>query len=578
MMSNDKTPQAPAAPTVTRDAERRQVTVMFCDLVGSTDLANALDPEDMGELIRGYHDACAGVIARFDGFVAEFMGDGVLAYFGYPLAHEDAARQSVRAALAIVDAIAQSTRPDGKPLAVRAGIATGIVVIGDLIGAVVAREHAIVGQTPNLAARLQGLAESNTVVVSETTHQLLGRQFDCESLGERSLKGFDKAVPVWRVLREAVVESRFAAIRSAEPHPLIGRVDEMQLILDRWQCSRQGAGRTVIIQGEAGIGKSRIVDALSRHLADEPHFRVVCQCSPHHINSALHPVIRHLQRAAGFAPDDSTERKLEKLESVFAESGSDAATTTSLMADLLSIPTEGRYAPLDLSPAQRKAATIAALIDQLTRLGNREPVLIAIEDAHWIDPTTRELVTRLIDGIANARVLVLVTARTEFDSPWPNGERVASCVLSRLPAEQCAHLVAGIAAPRVLDPALVDEIVTKADGNPLFVEELTKSVLEAATSDRPVVPATLQDSLMARLDRLGPAKEIAQIAAVIGSQFSCSLLEIVAVEGATGVAAGIARLVDAGLVFEQSRSAEPTYSFGHALMRDIAYELSLIHI
>ncbi len=555
-----------------RDAERRQVTLLFCDLVGSTELANAVDPEDMGAFIRYFQDTCASAIARFDGFVAKFMGDAVLAYFGYPLAHEDAVGQSVRAALAIVQGLRTAKRPDGQPPEVRVGLATGLVVIGDLVGAGVAREHAIVGETPNLAARLQALAEPNAILISQATHHLVGRQFECESLGERALKGFAQPVRVWRVLREAAVESRFAASQSAGLNPLIGRGEEMRQLLARWNLTRGGKGQVVIIQGEGGIGKSRMVDALSRHLADEPHVRVLCQCSPYHVNSALYPVIRHLERAAGFEPDDSPARKLEKLEQILAASDSDIATTASLMADLLSIRTEGRYPPLDVPPAQRKAATIAALVEQLKRLGERDPVLFVLEDAHWIDPTTQELLTRLMDGTADASVMVLITARMEFASPWPSGGRIASVGLGHLGKEQCADIVNGIAAGRMLEPPLVDEIVAKANGVPLFVEELTKAVVESASSDRRVVPATLHDSLMARLDRLGPAKEIAQIAAVIGQQFSRSLLEIVAVERAADVATGIARLIDAGLVVSEGRASDSGYRFSHALMRDIAYE------
>jgi class 3 adenylate cyclase/predicted ATPase len=565
-------PEAPAAVAATHEAERRQITVMFCDLVGSTELANAIDPEDMSALIRRYQDVCAGAIARFDGFLAKFMGDGVLAYFGYPLAHEDDAGQSVRAAMAIIESVAQATRPDGLPLEVRAGIATGLVVVGDRSGAGGAREPDIVGQTPNLASRLQALAEPNSILVSQTTHRLLGRQFDCQSLGERALKGFAEPVQVWLVLSEAAVESRFAAKQSAGPSPLIGRAEEMGVLRGCWNRTRQGAGGAVLLQGEAGMGKSRIVDALSRDVGDEPHFRVLCQCSPYHMNSSLYPVIRHLERAAGFAPSDSAACKLDKLEALLAAGGAKAAATTSLMADLLSIPTEGRYPPLDLPPAQRKAAIVAALVDQLAELAAQKPVLFVLEDAHWIDPTTQELVTRLAEDIARTGVMALVTARLEYVPPRTNGATIAPRVLSRLTREQCVDLVAGTAAARSLDPALVDEIVAKADGNPLFIEELTKAVAESESSDRPVVPATLQDSLMARLDRLGPAKEIALIAAVIGQQFSQSLLEMVAVECVTDVATGLGRLVDAGLVFGERRATEAGYSFSHALMRDIAYE------
>jgi class 3 adenylate cyclase/tetratricopeptide (TPR) repeat protein len=570
--SVDRSPQIPSTESATREAERRQVTVMFCDLVGSTELANAVDPEEMGGLIRHFQETCADAINRFDGFVAKFMGDSVLAYFGYPRAHEDAVGQSVRAASAIIEKIAQTRRPDGGPLEVRAGIATGLVVIGDLVGVGVAREHAIVGETPNLAARLQALADPGAIFVSETTHQLLGKQFESHSRGEHSLKGFTKPVKVWKVGREAAVESRFAAVGSRGPSPLIGRVDEMELLLRRWQLTHQGTGQAVLIQGEAGMGKSRIVDALSRRIGDEPHVRVICQCSPYHSNTALYPIMRHLELAAGFTPEDSAACKLEKMVVLLAATDSNDATTINLMAELLSVPTDGRYGPLQLPPAQRKAAIIAALIDQLVRLAGQRPVLFVLEDAHWIDPTTQELVTRLLDGIAKTRVLALITARLEYFPPKTMGQAIAACTLSRLTREQCADLAVGTATGRKLGSGLIDEIVAKADGIPLFIEELTKAVAESASADSAVVPATLQDSLMARLDRLGPAKEIAQIAAVIGQQFPRSLLDIVAVERAADVERGLLRLIEAGLVFVQSMATGPAYRFNHALMRDIAYE------
>jgi len=568
----ERPPDIPANEIAKHEAERRQVTVMFCDLVGSTELANAVDPEEMGALLRAFQEASTASIARFDGFVAKFMGDSVLAYFGYPRAHEDAVGQSVRAANAIIEKIAQTKRPDGRPLEVRAGIATGRVVIVDLVGVGVAREHAVVGETPNLAARLQALAEPGTILVSETTHQLLGKQFESHSRGEHSLKGFAKPVKVWQVGREAAIESRFAAVGSRGPSPLIGRVDEMELLLGRWQSTRQGTGQAVLIQGEAGMGKSRIVDALSRRIGDEPHVRVICQCSPYHTNTALYPIMRHLELAAGFALEDSAACKLEKMVVLLAATDSNDATTINLMAELLSVPTDDRYGPLQLPPAQRKAAIIAALIDQLTRLAAQRPVLFVLEDAHWIDPTTQELVTRLLDGIAKTRVLALITARLEYFPPKTMGQPMATCTLSRLTREQCADLAAGTATGRKLESGLIDEIVAKADGIPLFIEELTKAVAESASADSPVVPATLQDSLMARLDRLGPAKEIAQIAAVIGQQFPRSLLDTVAVERADDVEGGLLRLIEAGLVFVQSRATGPSYRFSHALMRDIAYE------
>ena len=561
----------PVAPEV-HDAERRQVTVMFCDLVGSTELANLLDPEDAGALIHRYQDACAGAIARFDGFVAKFMGDGVLAYFGYPQANEDAAEHAVRSALAIIDAIGQLKRPDGRAFQTRIGIATGIVVIGDIVGEGTAREHSIVGETPNLASRLQALAEPDSILIGHNTHQLLGKRFEYLSVGEHALKGFAAPVRAWRVLREAESESRFAATRAVGRGALIGRGEETGLMFDRWRLASQGRGQALFISGEAGVGKSRLVDALSERIGDECCTRVTCQCSPYHTNSALYPVIRHLERAAGFAPDDPDPVKLAKVETLLgATDGSPAAPAASLIADLLSLPID-RYAKLELSPPQRKTATITALVDLLGRLAEDGPVLLLLEDAHWIDPTTKELWTRLIEKIATTRLLALVTARPEFASPWNGPDHVSALELTRLSSAQSAELVAEIATPRVLAPALVDDIVAKSDGVPLFVEELTKAVLESSTPDRPAVPATLQDSLMARLDRLGSAKEIAQVAAVIGQQFSQALLAAVVSYSAAELTAALLRLMEAGLVYRRGTAAESSYSFKHALLRDVAYE------
>jgi class 3 adenylate cyclase len=565
-------PETLPAPLETKAAERRQVTVLFSDLVGSTALANEIDPEDMSALIKRYQDVCAGAIARFDGFIAKFMGDGVLAYFGYPQAQEDAAERSVYAALAIIDGLSQLQGTDGQALQTRIGIATGLVVIGDIIGTGVSREHSIVGETPNLAARLQTLAEPNSVLVSQSTHHLLGRQFDYQSLGEQTLKGFANPVQVWRVVSEAVVASRFAAGHFARTGPFVGRVQEMELLLDRWRLARDGEGQVVFLSGEPGMGKSCIVDALYERIVGDSYYHLIFQCSPYHTNSALHPVISQLERSAGFALEDSAAAKLEKLEALLSATDNLSDFTRSLFADLLSIPLDESYPLLDLQPAQRKAATIAAIVHQLTQLAEQKPVLFLLEDAHWIDPTTQELVSRVIDGIAATRVLVLLTARPEFLSPWTGRDHVTSLALSRLSKTQCAELIAGVATDGMLNRAMVEDIVAKTDGVPLFIEELTKAIMESATPDRPAVPATLHDSLMARLDRLGAAKEIAQVASVIGQQFSYALLQAVAPPSAGDVAAGIARLVDAGLAFPQSRANEPSYSFKHALMRDVAYD------
>ncbi len=560
----------PADTPATKDAERRQVTVMFCDLVGSTALANAIDPEDMGILIRRYQDACAGAIVRFDGFIAKFMGDGVLAYFGYPQAHEDAAKRTIFAALAIIENVAHLETPDGQPVQVRIGIATGVVVIGDIIGSGTAREHSVVGETPNLAARLQALAEPDAILISQSTYSLLGRQFDYQSLGEHALKGFANPVPVWRVLREASIASRFSCDRGAGAASFVGRTQEVALILNRWQMAKQGEGQVVFLSGEPGMGKSRIIEGLSERLCDETYYHLICQCSSYHTNSALHPIIRNLEHAAGFTPEDSPAKKLEKLETMLAASNNFTETNVLLLGDLLLIPLAERT--LTTPPPQRKAATITALVNQITRIAEQQPTLLIFEDVHWIDPSTEELLTRLIDAIATSPVLIIITARPEFVSPWSGRDHLTSLALSRLGKAQCIEMVASIVAGWNLAPSLIDEILAKTDGVPLFVEELSKAVMESATPERPAVPATLHDSLMARLDRLGPAKEIAQVAAVIGKEFSLRVLEAVAPMSAADVATGIAKLVDAGLVFPNSRANEPGYSFKHTLLRDVAYD------
>jgi tetratricopeptide (TPR) repeat protein len=414
------------------------------------------------------------------------------------------------------------------------------------------------------------MAEPDAILIGARTHQLLGNRFEYESLGERALKGFASAVPVWRVLREASAETRFAATRARGRRAFVGRSKESSLLADLWQRACDGEGRAVVISGEAGMGKSRLADVLTDRFLDERCYRVTCQCSPYHTNSALHPVIRHLERAAGFAAGDSDAEKLDKLEAMLRTGGTVTTSGTSLLADLLSLPTS-RYPPVELPPDQRKNAVLAALVDLLTGLARDAPVMLLLEDAHWIDPTTTELWTRLIDGIDASPMLALVTARPEFTSPWKDRSHASSLELSRLTPDEAAALVGATAAPRVLERALVDNIVAKSDGVPLYVEELTKAVLESSTPGEPAVPATLQDSLMARLDRLGPAKEIAQVAAVIGHHFSHELLTVLASQSALQLEGSMRGLLDAGLVYRRGQNGSSSYSFKHALVRDVAY-------
>ncbi len=557
------------------DAERRQVTVLFCDMVGSTELSGRVDPEILGGLIRRYQDAVAGAIGRFGGYVAKFMGDGVLAYFGFPRAFEDAAERAVRAAINILAEVAGIELPDGTRVQARVGIATGLVVVGEIVGSGAAQERAIVGETPNLAARLQALAAPDSILVSEATQNLLGGLFELEATGEHELKGFARSVPVWRVVGEAVVESRFAASRAGRDLPMVGRTHEMGLMLDRWRLARGGEGQIVTVIGEAGIGKSRAIEALRAALAGEPHARIHLQGSPYYSDSALFPIIKHLSRAAHFAAADSAAVRIEKLRAAFAQRVASDAAALPLLAELLSIPTDG-LAPLSLTPAQRKAATIALLVDEIVRLGETEPALLVLEDAHWVDATTLELMTQLADSIGSARLLAVVTARPDFTPPWQTRPHSTLLTLGRLGRADCARLVAGVAASQDLSAETVAAILDKTDGIPLFAEELTRSIVESAGEAAATVPATLKDSLMARLDRLGAAREVAQIAAVVGRQFPFAILDAVVPRGGAALEAALMDLVAAGILLPEGRGMERGFSFKHALLRDAAYDSLLL--
>jgi class 3 adenylate cyclase len=533
-------PAKPGPSFAKAEAERRQLTVLFCDLVGSTELAARLDPEDMGQVFRAYHRACTGAVERWGGHVAKYMGDGVLAYFGWPQAHEDDAERAVRAGLELPDDVGKLHTPAGKNLAARVGIATGLVMVGELIGEGAAREEAVVGDTPNLAARLQALASPGTVVIGAGTRSLLGGLFELADLGPQRLKGFAEPLAAFGVVDEGRLEGRFEALRGESLIPLVGREQEIALLLDRWQLAKGGQGQVVLLSGDPGIGKSRITRALRERLVGEPHTRLSYYCSPHHTHTSLRPVIDQLERAAEFNAHDSADTKLDKLEAVLAGAGARVAKIAPLLATLLSIPIEDRYPTQKLTPQMQKARTFEAFIEQLEGLGARQPVLMVLEDAHWIDPTSTELFNLVIDRIQRSPVLLVITFRPEFSPPWIGHDHVICATLSRLGRHQGMELVLRVAG-KDLPAELVEHILVKTDGVPLFVEELTKTVLESnfltdagdhykLSGPLPflAIPATLQDSLMARLDRLAPVKEIAQLGAAIGRAFSYELLSAVA--------------------------------------------------
>ena len=570
--------QRPAADQVAPTAERRQLTVMFCDLVGSTALSARLDPEDLREVIGACHAAVAEVIARFDGFVAKYMGDGVLAYFGYPQAHEDDAERAVRAGLAVVGVVRRLPTP--MPLQMRVGLATGLAVVGDLIGSGAAREEAVVGETPNLAARLQAIAEPDAVVIGDSTRRLVGNLFEYQSLGEVELKGLPAPVPAFRVVGESRVGSRFEALRSGET-PLVGRDEELELLRRRWEQAKSGTGRVVLVSAEPGIGKSRLTEAFRESIAGEPHTRLRYFCSPHRQDSALFPFIAQLERAAGFERDDRPAARLDKLEALVAANAPAEGDVQSL-AELLAVPLDNRYPALELTPQRKKDKTFEAMLRQVAGLAERQPVLMIFEDLHWADPSSRELLDLTVQQIERMRVLLIATFRPEFQAPWADRPHVTTLSLRRLGRDESDRLIRGLIGDAVnLSGGVVDEIIERTDGVPLFLEELTKAVLEnAAVGTIPAtslaVPATLHASLMARLDRLGPiAKEIAQVGAAIGRGFSYELLAAAAQRSAAELRDGLRRLVDAELVFQRGVPPEATFLFKHALVQDTAYSMLL---
>jgi class 3 adenylate cyclase/predicted ATPase len=581
--------QPPMTSTEPAEPERRQLTVMFCDLVGSTRLSQQLDPEDLRDINRAYQDACKVAIERYDGYISRYMGDGVLVFFGYPQAHEDDAERAVRAALGVIESMGELNAGVGKDkdveLAVRVGIATGPVVVGDLIGEGASEERAVVGETPNLASRLQGLAEPDTIVIADTTRQLLTQTFDVQNLGKPHLRGFSDDRNVWQALRPTRTEGRFEAQHAANLTPLVGRRDEIGTLLSRWRLAKEGNGQVVLLDGEPGVGKSRIVRFLGARTLEEPHTRLFYQCSPYHTNSPLYPVIRQLEHAANLEDGEPADSKLDKLMALLARGTGNPEHVAPLFAALMSVPFDRDITPLDGSPEQRKERTLEELVDQLQDLSTHQPVLAVFEDVHWIDPTSLDLLDRLVERVSDHRVLLVITFRPEFESPWPRHPHLSVISLSRLDNQNCLAMVDEITRDSPISRQLREQIVRKADGIPLFVEELTKTMLEYGTVAEDgesntahgslptlAIPSTLQTSLMARLDRLEAAKWVAQIGSAIGREFSHELLVEVGSRSREELDIALRRLVDSGLVFKHGTPPKATYVFKHALVQDVAYE------
>jgi TOMM system kinase/cyclase fusion protein len=588
----DQTRLASTAPPASRapEAERRQLTVLFCDLVDSTALAAQLDPEELREVVRAYQETCAKVIARFEGHIAQYLGDGLLVYFGYPQAHEDDAQRAVRAGLGMVEALKQlNTRlgqERGVQLAVRLGIHTGLVVVGE-IGGGVRQEQLALGETPNVAARLQGLAAPNTLVISAATLPLLGGFFACQALGTHLLKGYAQPLAVYQVLYESTARSRLEAVGNAGLTPLVGREPEVALLLERWAQVKDGVGQVVLLSGEAGIGKSRLVQVLMEHVASEPQaWLTPCQCSPYYQHTALYPMIDLLERVVlRFDREESPPQKLRKLGGFLVQYGLPLAEAVPLFTALLSLPLPADYAPLTVSPARQKQQTLRALLTILLRIAAQQPVLFVMEDLHWVDPSTLEFLSLLVDQGPTARLLTLLTFRPDFTPPWTGRAHLTQLTLPRLPRRQAVEMTGRVAHGKALPAEVIEQVVAKTDGVPLFVEELTKMVLEsgllqareegyALTGPLPplAIPTTLHDSLMARLDRLATVKGLAQLGATLGREFAYELLQAVSPWDEGTLQQGLHQLVAAEFLYQQGLPPQATYRFKHALIQDAAYQ------
>jgi predicted ATPase/class 3 adenylate cyclase len=581
-------PDAPRLTSSPADAERRQLTVMFCDVVDSTPLASQLDPEDLREVIQAYQAACSQVIQRFDGYIAQYLGDGLLVYFGYPQAHEDDAHRAVRTGLGIVQAMdelnTRLTQERGLQLAIRVGIHTGLVVVGE-IGGGGRQEQLALGETPNLAARLQALAAPDAVVISATTLRLMQGVFECRELGPQKLKGVSSPMRVYHVIRESEAQSRLEVAGPTGLTPLVGREEEVGLLLARWAQVKDGAGRVVWLSGEAGIGKSRLLQVLKDHVAMEQHLRWECRCSPYYQNSAFYPLIDLWRRLLGWTNQETPADKLHKLEVALASYDVSLPEVVPLVAALISLPLPDHYPPLNLPPQQLKQKILEAVLSVLQALAARQPMLFIVEDLHWADPSTLELLSLLMERGPTARILTLLVFRPEFHPPWERRVPVTSIALVRLPQHQTEVMVERVVGGKELPAEVRQQIVAKTDGVPLFVEELTKMVLESGwlrerdgayelTGPLPVlaIPATLQDSLMARLDRLATVKEVAQLGATLGRAFPYELLQAIAPWDEATLQRALARLVETELLYQRGIPPQATYLFKHALIQEVAYQ------
>jgi class 3 adenylate cyclase/DNA-binding SARP family transcriptional activator/predicted ATPase len=576
-----------ALPTVAAGStspERRQLTIMVCTMVGAMSLSAGLDPEDIRDQIGSFHETVADVVARFDGFVAQHLSDGVVVYFGYPLAREHDAEQAVRAGLAILDAVGSLNATSGVPLRVRGGIATGLVVVGEQLGTGDTRQCIAIGEAPTMAAQLQAVAAPGEIVVATSTRRLVGGMFDCHALAADKLKGLPRPVEAWQVRGETAGVSRFEARHAGKLSPLVGRQEEMDLLLRRWDQAKLGEGRVVLLSGEPGIGKSRIAESLLTRLEGEPHGRLRYFCSPHHTHSPLYPFIAQLERVVGFEPGSSAATKLDKLEALLEPRAKNAPRDVSLIAELLEVPADGRYPALTMSPQQKREMTLTALLDQLDGVATQSPVLIVFEDAHWIDPTSLDLLDRTIARIADLPVLLVVTFRAEFQPAWVGQPHVTMLPLSRLGRRDSAGIIGGVTKGKMLPDTVVEQVLAHADGVPLFIEELTSTLLESGVLRERAggyvhhgplpplaIPTTLQASLVARLDRLATVKGVAQIGAAIGREFSDELIGAVAPLTPGELDAALERLTASGLISRRGTPPGATYSFKHALVQDAAY-------